>query len=514
MPYFGHADDFPLQWHKIVSESPSGSSCVNTIQDFLEGYGFSDPELEKLIVNSKGETLWQLHQKTCKSFGEFEGFYWLFRFDALGKVTDWDLLPFENCRLGKPDDKGYISKIFYNPFFGTPEYRGLDKKQTVVYDCYNPQAVRVQFQEQGEKFKGQVLFVGTTTAASRFYPYPKGTSCSAWMKIEKGVSDYHQDNINNGFLQAFMLIMKGQPNEPSTNPDYTGTTRNGHATTVAEEFDDVVSENFMGAQRNGNMFVHWVSNAEEKPEVLPMPSNNNGDLFVTIDNQAQKKITTAFNVVPILANISEGVSLGGDGNMIRVAVKMQQQRAKKGQRVLADSYSKVLKNFTKPYVQEITIAPYNPYPELEVLDDKVWAEMSKEERRTWIEENTEVELIDAPPVADSPQAPQQARLLNVVPTSFPPKVVATVKKAIDYQEKMGLKCGGLKGREVSKAIMENQNLGLRQLTRIYSFLKKNSKFENSAYNEGCPVIEYNAWGGKEMELFLEKELERVNAWLN
>lgn len=422
-------------------------------------------------------------------------------------------MPFENCRLGKPDDKGYISKIYCNPFFGTSEYRGMDKKRTVIYDVYNPAAVREQYVEQKDNFKGQVLFVGTTTATSRFYPLPKGDSCRAWMKIEKGVSDYHQDNINNGFLQAFMLIMKGDPNAASTNPDYA-TTGDQRATTVAEEFDDVVSKNFMGAQRNGNMFVQWVSNTDEKPEVLALPANNNGDLFVTIDNQAQKKITTAFNVVPILANISEGVSLGGDGNMIRVAVKMQQQRAKKGQRVLVDSYSKVLKNFSKPYTQEITIAPYNPYPELEVLDDKIWNAMSTEEKRTWIEENTEVELIEEAPVVDSPQAPQQARLLNVVPVAFPAKVVATVKKALEYQEKMGLKCGGMKGREVSKAIMENQNLGLRQLKRIYSFLKKNAQFENSTYNEGCSVIEYNAWGGKDMEVFLEKELERVNAWLN
>ena len=118
----GGFDNFPLTWDKAIQESPSASSCLSTISDFIEGFGFSDTNLEKIVVNGKGETFWQIHHKTVKSFAEFEGFYWLLRFNALSGVTEWEVLPFENCRLGVPDDKGYISKIYYNPFFGTEYY--------------------------------------------------------------------------------------------------------------------------------------------------------------------------------------------------------------------------------------------------------------------------------------------------------------------------------------------------------------------------------------------------------
>lgn len=515
MPYFGHADDFPLQWHKTVSESSSASSCVNTIQDFLEGYGFSDPELEKKIVNSRGQTLFQIHQETCKSFGEFEGFYWLLKYNALGKITDWTVLPFENCRLGKPDDKGYISKIYYNPFFGTKEYAGKQKKMTVVYDCYNPSAVLSQYAEQKGLYKGQVLFVGTSTATSRFYPFPKAVSAVKAMKTEAGVADYHESNVNNSFLQPFMLAMIGDPNAPVRNPDSDSDT--GEPRTAAEEVDDIISNNFMGAKRVGNMWVSWYANKDEIPIPIPMPSNNTGDYFITLDNQCTKKITIAFNVVPILANIHEGVSLGGDGNMLRVAVKMQQQRAKKGQRVLTDNYQKILIQFDKPYNEEVDIAPYNPYPELEVLDDKIWAAMSDEEKRNWIEENTEITLIDEAQTVQEPgqvTPPQQNRLLNAVPVAFPDSVRNQVKRSLEYIDKMQIKCGGKAGRQVSEAIMNNENMGLKQLKRIHSFVKKHSQHENKPFNDGCDVILYNAWGGKEMEKFLETELQRMNAWLN
>lgn len=509
LPYFDDFDNFPLKWHQIISKSPSGTSCVSTIRDFMEGSGFSDPELEKRVVNSKGETLFQVHQKTVNDFAEFEGFAWKFMFNGMGQIVDWEVLPFENCRLGRPDSNGFISKILYNPYFGTSDFK--INKDTIYYDSFNPNAVKDQFIQEGSEFKGQVFYFGTTTAMSRFYPMPEATSAIKWMQAEAGVSDYHEDNINNGFLQPFMLAMIGDPNEPADNP---GDGK--QAITRGEELDRIISENFMGAKRVGNMWVSWFANKDEIPVTIPMPSNNTSEQFITMDNQATKKITIAWKVPAILANINEGVSLGGDGNAVRVAVKLMQQRVKKKQRVLTDSYEVVLKLISTPYTQSITISPYNPYPELEVIDQKIWDSMTNAERRQWIRENTEIELFEDDLTDEQPvlPAPAQARLLNVVPVPFPDKVRNNVKKTLEYVDKMQLKCGGRGGREVAEAIMANNNMGLRNLKRIHSYLKKRSDLANRPYNEGCEVILYNAWGGKDMEDFLEGKLKELDVWLN
>lgn len=510
LPYFEN-DDFPLSWHKDISESPSATSCVSTIQDFLEGSDFSDRDLGKRKVNTKGETFWQIHQKTCKDFGEFEGFAWLFRFNALGQVVAWEHLPFENCRLGKPDSQGWIEYIFYNPFFGTADYQL--NKDSIPYHAYNPANVKAQYLKEGSKFQGQVFFFGTTTALSRFYPMPEAHSARKWMNIEAGVADYHDENINNGFLQPFMLAMIGNPDEPINNPDPTDTEA---PQTRAEELDEVVSKNFMGAKRVGNMWISWFSNKDELPVPIAMPSNNSGDLFLAVDTQATKKITIAFKVPGILANINEGVSLGGDGNTVRVAVKLMQQRVTKRQRMLTDAYETVMKMFDRPYTQGITIAPYNPYPELEVVDQKVWDALTRQERRKWIEENTDIELFADDLAEEQPvlPAPAQARLLNSIPMPFPEKIRNHIKKTLEYKDKMGICPGGKGGRDIAEAIVNNQNLGLKALKRIHSYLKKRPEYANSAFSEGCNVIDYNAWGGKEMEVFLEGKLKELDAWLN
>jgi hypothetical protein len=509
IPYFDQDhDNWPIKWHEVISESPSGSSCVSTITDFLEGEGFSEENLEKLVVNAKNETFWAIHQKTCKEFAEFEGFYWLLRYNAVGGITEWDVLPFENCRLGAPDDNGRISKIHYNPFFGTSLYNP-EKSQTVIYDVFNPKAVSEQMIKQGDKFKGQVFFYGTTNAQSRYYPISEAYSAIKWMKIESRVSSYHDENLAGGLLQSFMLAMIGNPDDKVNNPE-DGSSE--EPITRGEAFDNVV-QSLMGAKRVGNIWVNWFANKDEIPQAIPMPANNNSDIFVTLDNQATKKITIAWKVPGILANIAEGATLGGDGNQVRVAVKLMQQRSIRKQRVLTDCYSQALKLLSRPYTGDVKITPYNPYPELEVLDQKIWDVMSEEEKRQWIQENTEISLSDSQVLAPAAPAPA-ARFNNAIPVSFPQSIRDSIKKTLEYKDKMGIKCGGKAGLTVSNDIIENKNLGLSQLKRIHNYLKKYKQYENSPLNEGCAVIEYNLWGGKEMLAYLETKMEEIDTWLN
>jgi hypothetical protein len=511
LPYFAN-DSFPLEWHKTISESPSGQACVSTIADFMEGLGFSDENLDKLVVNSRKETFFKVHHDICASFAEFEGFYLHFMFTPAGQWGELRVLPFESCRLGKPDSNGLISKIYYNPFYGTKDYSNT-KKDTVIYDTFNPEAVKAQIQRDGAGYNGQVLFVGTTTASSRFYPLPEAYSAQKWMRSETGIADFHEDNINNGLLQPYILVMKGDPNAPVNNPEDGSTEK---AMTAAEQFEEVISHNFQGADRVGNMWVQWVNSnnpGEETPEVIPLPSNANGDFFIAVDNQATKKITVAFKVPAILANINEGVSLGGDGNMVRVAVKLMQQRVIKKQRILTDTYEKILKLFTTPYTQPVTIIPYNPYPELEKIDPEIWNTLRPEEKRKWIEENTEIVLIEEEPVVTDPVLPAQSGPRNALPIGFPDNIRNHIKRALDHDDVSGKKCSRPSGRKVAEQILNNETMGQRQLKRILSYLKKRPEMENRGF-EDCEAILYHQWGGKLMEKFLDSKLDQIDQWLN
>lgn len=67
---------------------------------------------------------------------------------------------------------------------------------------------------------------------------------------------------------------------------------------------------------------------------------------------------------------------------------------------------------------------------------------------------------------------------------------------------------------LSEAVINNENLGYRNLKRIYNYVNKRPEFENKLFSEGCDAVMYHSFGGQEMKNFLENELKRLNAWLN
>jgi len=504
---FGPLNNFPNKLASLVEGSPTATSCLSTLTDFITGEGFNEGEdLENLKINSQGLTFFNYHNIQADNFSHNWGVATLVKFNKLGQITEFFDLPFGYCRLGKPDSKGVISKIHYNPYFGDGfEYH---KHETVVYDTYNPEAAVIQIAKD-PKFKGQIFWMGLRTTRHPFYPIPDFYSAQHWMSVEKNAGVYFAENLENGFLTPTILKMIGDPNDPSGMKD-----GNGDDILKGKAFDTEMTKNFSGANRVGQIMTFWANNPNEWPVAEAFPSNANADMHRVTDEHATKKITIATKVVGILANISEGVSLGGDGNTIRAAVKLQQQRAIRPQSLLVAYYQELLANMVKPYTDAITIVQYNPFPELESVDPAVWNELTPEERRQWIRDHTEIELeeevdpaLQQPEPTPSPE-PAQNRITNLHFNTYPKEARENVRRAIEYKEKMGVNCLKPAGLKFSEQIMNGSPLGPKEIRRLSGFLSKRTTSKDKPW-DNCETLEYYAWGGSEMMIWANDKLKEL-----
>jgi hypothetical protein len=487
---FGPGDNFPNRLIDLVDGSPTATSCLSTVSDFVIGEGFSEGEdLENMKVNSQGMTLGQFHAIQGNSITHFWGMATLVKFSKTGVITEWWPVPFSYCRLGRPDDNGTISKIHYNPYFGTVLYKAQD---TEIYDAYNPEQVTTQLAEQGKNFKGQIFWYGIRDRKNPFYPIPDYYSAHRWMNLEKNAAIYYDENLENGFLQSSILKMIGDPNDPSGLKD-----GEGNDIPKGKAFSSEMDKNFSGAKRNAKIMAFWASNKEEFPEIVSFPSNANADLYRAQDEHAVKKITIATKVPGILANISEGVSLGGDGNMLRAATKVMQQRVKPMQNILTDYYAQILSKIAKPITEPISIVPYNAFPELEGVDPQVWEVLTVEERRQWVRDHTEIDLIEADVAPAETEQPVQNKVVNLAFSSYPKEARDAAKRAKEWHEKMG---GCLKktGLQLTDQIINGENLSVSIIGRLSRNLSKNTVHSNKPYNEACEALMYDAWGGSSM----------------
>jgi hypothetical protein len=504
---FGPDNSFPQHLSNLVNGSPTATSCLSTTADFIAGEGFNvGAEVETLKINSQGQSFQQFHIVQSSSLAHYWGVATLVKYNKVGDITQMFDVPFGYCRLGQPDDNGIISKIHYNPYFGTPLYR---KDHTEVYDTFNPmQAVQ---QAADPKWKGQIHWMGIRDNKDPFYPVPDHYSAHQWMRIEKNAATYFDENLENGFLQPTILKIFGDPNDASGMK-----TADGEDIPKGKAFDKEMTENFAGAKRVGQIMTFWSSNKEEFPTVEAFPTNASAEMHRVTDDHAIKKITIATKVPSILANISEGVSLGGDGNTIRAAVKLMQQRVKRPQQVLLDYYQAMLKHFVGyRQTDPLMIVPYNPFPEMESVDPQVWEVLTTDEKREWVKDHTEIELIEEVPAVESPDQPapmpvENRRVTNLHFNSYPSKAKDNVKRAIEWQQKFGATCLKPKGLELSQAIMKGDPLGPQEIKRLSRFLSKKTIFKNNPYADSCDALEYDAWGGSEMMVWANDKVKELN----
>jgi hypothetical protein len=503
IPYFQGNDNFPTELSELVRGSPTATSCLSTLTDFYTGEGFNKgSNLENLVLNKNGLTLFQFHNIMAGSLAHDWGMASLIKYNRLGQITEVTDLQFSNCRLGVPDSNGIISKIKYNPYFGTELYRSAD---TVEYDVFNPGAATMQAAND-KKWKGQIFWFGIRSKHHPFYPVPDYYSARSWMNVEKNSGIYFDENLENGFLTPTILKLFGDPNEPSGLKD-----ENDNDIPKGKAFDMEMSKNFKGAKRVGHIMAFWGNNENEWPKTEAFPTNSNADMHRMTDDHATKKITIATKVVGILANIQDGVSLGGDGNTIRAAVKLMQQRSKRPQEILIGYYTEILKNLVNPVTTPLKIVPYNPFPELESIDPSVWAEMTPEERRKWINDHTEIELSPSTTSAQQsqPALPAQNKIVNLHFDSYPKAAKENVKRALDWQTKMDLKCLPKSGMELSTMITDGRPLGPKEIRRLSNFLSKNVTSKDKPYDQSCEAVKFDAWGGVDMMTWANERIKEL-----
>lgn len=376
---WGLNDNQPLLQLSAVDQSPTATSCLGTVENFIRGAKFTDEGLMSMVVNKDGETLWDIHSKLSQYMSLLEGFSTHFTYDVGNKITNVYLIGTESCRFVNPlEGSKDITKIKYNPYFGTSEYQN---KYTCEYDIFNLDTIKEGLREKGNAYNGQVFFYGKTRPLYRFYPMAKYWSGKEWIYVDGQIQTFHKQNLDNGFFQSVWMQVVGNPNAPSNNPEYhktvtgaDGVKRKEVTKTQGQEFDERVSSMFSGAKKAGTAFVSWVANKDEAIAVQAFPVNSNFDILSGTLTDAIRGITIATEVPAILANLpQQASSLGSDGNAIKAAIDLMQSRVTDRQQILKNFYNKVLiPNLKKGTKAEVDIVNFIPVTSQVTVEDKFW----------------------------------------------------------------------------------------------------------------------------------------------
>jgi len=377
---FGAKDSFPNFLLDSVDGSHTASSCIDTLNKFIKGSGFEQESLSKLKINPE-ESFSKFHNGISQDEGYFEGYYINVRYNPLGVANYFKKLPFDLCRLGIPNkEDGKISHIYYNPYFGTSDYKPED---TVIFPVYNPNTAIAEMkdivdlnkdlpEDEELEYKGQILFVKEDRPQNKFYPIPYYWSGYRYFEIERKVGELHNTNLDNNFFLGGILKMVGDPNEAfETKTDSDGnevTTK-----TVGEAFNDKM-KTFSGSDESGTMMVLWSDVKDEFPEIEAFPTGANDSLYNTMQGLAIDAIVIAVNVLPVLANVKIAGSLGGNQEIANAVAVMNGKTVDKRTKLEA-TYDMLFENsIWKDNVEPVEIIPFTfelvDVANIEVIEEK------------------------------------------------------------------------------------------------------------------------------------------------
>lgn len=340
---YGNDNLYPNKVADIVRSSSTGASCVDRYARFIEGAGFANEQLAEMIVSRNGATANDVLSLCAADIAMFGGCAIHVNYNAFGRITEMQHLPFERLRLKECDDLGYIGKIAYCYDWSARATKGgkrinVNSESVRFFDTFAPMYATEQMVKAGglANYGGQILYISTSGANS--YPTPRADRVITDLSTDEGLSNIKYRNARCNFLTAMMLFVK---EDQTGDIDSSGFTEDLHQ--------------FQGDEVSNNIFQASVTSEEEIPTIKEFPTKNFDKDFAVTDASVVERIYCAYEQEPFLA-IRNG-KLGFSGSVVHDAYNYYASLVSKEQRLLSRSFAQILRFWASPVSEDTDILP-------------------------------------------------------------------------------------------------------------------------------------------------------------
>jgi hypothetical protein len=209
---YGKNNLYPQELKNIAGCSDSAVSCLNRYANFIEGNGFLDIPFAETVLNSQKQTADDLVALIAGDIANFGGFALHVNYNLLGKISEVQHIPFENCRLTEPNEKNIVEKIAVHiDWTGKTKIDGklvkVSKENIDYIHVFNPSTALKEIENCGgvDNYKGQILY--SSVSGMQTYPIPRHDVIIPQMSTEEGLANISNLNARNNFLPSGFVFV-------------------------------------------------------------------------------------------------------------------------------------------------------------------------------------------------------------------------------------------------------------------------------------------------------------------
>ena len=266
MVTFGEDNQYPQFLFELYSDCSLLQTLVNGTSEFVSGNGFTNEELDTIVANPSGETLYDLAQKLSLDYLLFGAFSVQVRRNAFGDIVSLDYVDVQKVRLS---DDG--KTVFYNSKW---ERYAKDIK---IYKRFNPK----------EKHDNSILYFKNPMSRG-IYGLPIWGSAIKEVQTLVEISTFHLASIKNGLHSPMAInFNNGVPTDEEQR-----------------EIEELINEKFSGSSNAGKFLLSFNESKENSMTIDSVPDENYDQKYLSLKTTATESLMTAFRASAQLFGVS------------------------------------------------------------------------------------------------------------------------------------------------------------------------------------------------------------------
>ena len=266
-------DDYFQNITDSFTTSTTNAACIEGIADLIFGKGLYSKDTTFQTVLDKLIPQEEIKRATfdLKLYGNSTlQVYWD---DTHTKVIKFFHVPVQNIRAEKLYDNPKVQNYYYCTDWS--DYKAQKYKKKIP-----------AFGTSNEKM--EILYIKNYTPGKYYYSLPDWVSALQFSYVEAELSNLHINNIENGFLPLVMVNMNNGIPAPEER----------------QTIEDLIESKFTGTRNAGRFMISFNDDAERKPTIETISTDNLHEKYKYVAEYAQDRILVGHRITsPLLFGI-------------------------------------------------------------------------------------------------------------------------------------------------------------------------------------------------------------------
>ena len=316
---WGKGNNYPGYLLGLYNNVTTLRSIINGNIDFVTGDDVTILPLGDRfadgIMNTRGDLITDIVRDLAKDYNLYGGFALQIIRDHNGDVAEIYYIDMRFIRSNKENDVFYYNE----------HWEKGGRKDVIIYPKFLRNLDWASLtDEERDRHASSILFV--KNVHTQVYPAPMYAASVLSCEIEKAISQYHWNSLNNNFCPDIIInFNNGDPGDE-----------------IKEEIVSDLEEKFSGYQNGKRFMVSFNKDRMSAVTIDAIKTDDFSERYKALEESCRRQIFAAFRAQPLLFGLNSDVSTGFSTDEFEQTFKLYNRtQIRPVQRLIADAFDRI-----------------------------------------------------------------------------------------------------------------------------------------------------------------------------